>query len=286
MPSVHLSSGSVHYTEHGQGEPLVLLHASPGDGRNFAAIIPALAEDYRVLALDWPGYGQSDLPQESQTVGVSYFYRTLLEFVDALALPPAFLVGNSVGGNAAARLAIAAPAAVRGLVLVAPGGFTAHNEFTRAFCKIQSGRFSLPPYRFASLYLRRRTPVTTAMLRRASSLQATPERVALGRSLWRSFGLAENDLRAVANRIRAPTLLLFGKHDPVISARKDGAYAAAGIPAARLAVLPCGHASFAEAPELFLAEVRPFWAELSKTPSLKPVPTAPPEASNHGLRVG
>ena len=64
MPHVALPSARVHYTAHGEGAPLVLLHANPGDSRDFEAVIPALACTHRVLALDWPGYGASDLPAD------------------------------------------------------------------------------------------------------------------------------------------------------------------------------------------------------------------------------
>jgi pimeloyl-ACP methyl ester carboxylesterase len=103
------------------------------------------------------------------------------------------------------------------------------------------------------------------MLQRAATLQSTPERVALNRAMWRSFARPENDLRQASTHIKAPTLLLFGKHDPAIPAHKDGKAALQSIPSARLAALPCGHASFAEVPELFLAQVQPFLAELGST---------------------
>jgi pimeloyl-ACP methyl ester carboxylesterase len=260
MPSVVLSSGSVHYSEHGQGAPLVLLHANPGDSRDFEAVIPALSKNYRVLALDWPGYGQSAIPQSPESANVLLFYKILREFITALALPPAFFIGNSIGGNAAARLAIESPDLVRGLVLVSPAGFTPHNFISRSFCKFQGSRFSISPHRFASMYFKHRTPTTNAMLQRASTAQATPERVALNRAMWRSFAQPENDLRQTAQNIKAPTLLLFGQHDPAIPASKDGKVAAQCIPSSQLIVLPCGHVSFAEVPELFLAKVEPFLA--------------------------
>ena len=58
--------------------------------------------------------------------------------------------------------------------------------------------------------------------------------------------------------IAAPTLLVFGAQDPVISARRDGRLAASLIPGAKLVVMPAGHAPFAEVPDEFLAEVLPF----------------------------
>ncbi|MCX7054459.1 MAG: alpha/beta hydrolase [Proteobacteria bacterium] len=263
MPSVSLSTGYVHYYEHGQGVPLVLLHANPGDSRDFEAVIPALSRNYRVLALDWPGYGQSVLPQQPESVGVLFFYQVLREFLAELALPPAFFIGNSLGGNAAARLAAESPELVRGMVLVAPGGFTTPNFISRNFCKLQGSRFSLSPYRFANLYLKHRTDTTRAMLERASTTQAAAPQMMLNHAIWRGFVTPDNDLRTIAANIKVPTLLLFGRDDPVIPASRDGKVAAQCIPSAQFVALPCGHASFAEVPELFLAKVQPFLAASS-----------------------
>ncbi|QUM84697.1 alpha/beta fold hydrolase [Moritella sp. 28] len=258
MPSITISSGSVHYSEYGQGEPLVLLHANPGDSLDFEAVIPALSKNYRVLALDWPGYGESTKPERPELATVLFFYDVLREFLAELALPSAFFIGNSIGGNVAARLASESPELVRGLVLVSPGGFTPHNVMSRSFCKIQGSRFSISPHRFASMYLKRRTSTAKAMLQRASTIQATNACITLNRSMWRSFSRPESDLRELALNIKAPALLLFGKHDLAVSANKDGKVAAKSMPSAEFVVLPCGHASFAEAPELFLTEVEPF----------------------------
>ncbi len=260
MPIVDLTSGAVHYAESGQGVPLILLHANPGDSLDFEAVIPALAHHYRVLAIDWPGYGRSAMPDPLEVVSAPFFYNVLREFLKALGLPPALFIGNSLGGNAAARLAIESPELVRGLVLVSPGGFTPHNFLTRTFCKFQGSGFAFSPRFFAGWYLKYRTATVKAMLERAASSQATAARTALNRAVWRSFIEPEHDLRRSASSIKAPTLLLFGKHDPVIPAKKDGTVAAQFIRAAQLVVMSSGHAPFAEVPEAFLAEVLPFLA--------------------------
>jgi len=258
MPIVTLSSGELNYIEYGRGVPLVLLHANPGDSRDFEAIMSALAQHYRVLALDWPGYGASATPPAGTVLNARFFYDAFCEFLAALALPPALIIGNSLGGNVAARLAIESPAKVRGLVLVSPGGFTPHNLITRAFCRLQGSRFALSPRAFAGWYLKHRTPTVRAMLERAATSQATTPSLAVNRSVWRGFIEPEHDLRSWAGLIAAPTLLVFGARDPVISARKDGRLAASLIPGATLVVLPAGHAPFAEVPDRFLAEVLPF----------------------------
>jgi pimeloyl-ACP methyl ester carboxylesterase len=263
MPFVNLSTGVVHYSENGQGVPLILLHANPGDCQDFEAVIPTLAKKYRVIAIDWPGYGQSDLPQAPESVTALFFYNILREFITALSLSASFYIGNSVGGNVAARLASESPELVLGLVLVSSGGFTPHNYLTRAFCHFQGSRLSLSPHRFASMYLKHQNSTTKAMLQRSSNMHKTSERILLNRTLWRSFAQPVNDLRQTAKRIKTPTLLLFGKYDPAVPAHKDGRIAAQCIPAGQLVILPCGHASFAEVPELFLAEVETFLAAIS-----------------------
>jgi len=75
--------------------------------------------------------------------------------------------------------------------------------------------------------------------------------------------------RAATGAIEAPTLLLFGKYDPVVPARRDGVVAARSLPGARLVVMSSGHAPFAEVPEAFLAQVLPFLARcISPLPKL------------------
>ena len=264
MPVVTLSSGELNYVECGRGVPLVLLHANPGDSRDFEAIIPVLAQHYRVLALDWPGYGASAMPPARTVMNPRFFYDAFCEFLGALALPPALIIGNSLGGNVAARLAIESPTKVRALVLVSPGGFTPHNPVTRAFCRLQGSRFALSPRTFAGLYLKHRTPTTRAMLERAATTQATATSLAINRSVWLGFIEPEHDLRSRAGLIAAPTLLVFGARDPVISARADGRLAASLIRGSRLVVMRSGHAPFAEVPDEFLAEVLPFLARCTR----------------------
>ncbi|MBL4583480.1 MAG: alpha/beta fold hydrolase [Pseudomonadales bacterium] len=160
MPQITLSTGSVHYCGHGSGIPVVLLHANPSDSKDFDAVASRLASSYRVIALDWPGYGQSDLLDEPASANVLLYFKVLQEFLEKLALPPAFFIGNSIVGNAAARLASQIPLAVRSLVLVASDGFTPQNFISTAFCKFQGSRFSISPYRLASLCIKKCSDTT------------------------------------------------------------------------------------------------------------------------------
>jgi pimeloyl-ACP methyl ester carboxylesterase len=266
----------------------VLLHANPGDSRDFEAVTPQLARHHRVIALDWPGYGRSAVPQGPKQWDALSFYRVLCEFLDRMRLARAAFVGNSLGGNAAARLAIEAPERVSALVLVSPGGFTPHNLITRGFCRLQGSFLSLPPRWWAAIYLRRRTEITSAMLARAAGEHSTPACKTLNRAVWRSFARPEHDLRLLADRVVCPALLVFGHDDPAISARKDGREAQRCMPHAQAVTMPCGHAPFAELPEMFLKAAQPFLLALrgaadglpgtSPTPVVGPTSGAVPEA--------
>lgn len=258
MKSIQIESGFVHYRECGDGAPLILLHANPGDSRDYDAVIPELSKYFRVIAIDWPGYGKSTPPSTPESVDVLFFYRIFERLVDALDLSRVSIIGNSLGGSVAARYSALRPERVASVVLVAPGGFTSHNLLTRLFCRIQGSRFSMPPHLFARLYLRVGTASTRKMLERARSAQRTPTALAINRALWRSFGKSENDLREIARSIDIPVQLIFGAKDPAVPAKRDGAHASRAMPKARTVVLPCGHAPFAELPDAFLENVVPF----------------------------
>jgi pimeloyl-ACP methyl ester carboxylesterase len=258
MPSINLKSGRVFYRELGEGPVMLMLHANPGDSRDFSAVMPTLAKEFRVIALDWPGYGQSPFSGNPADASASAYYEVLKDFISLLDLTQLFLIGSSVGGNAAARYAIDFPANVRGLILVAPGGFTNHNFLTRSFCKLQGSRFALPPRIWARSYLRRRTKTSLEMIERAGREQASSSSKKVNQAIWRSFIRSDHDLRLESANIKSPTLLLFGQFDLAIPANKDGVVARQCIPGAKFVILPCGHASYAELPEMFLDELLPF----------------------------
>src|SRR5688500_4234764 len=107
----------------GDGPPLLLLSANPGDHRDWDAIAPDLARDHRVIAVDWPGYGDSAPPSPPSAASAMMFAEIAIDIADALDLTAVIAIGNSVGGYASVRLAAERPARVAGIVLVDSGGF-------------------------------------------------------------------------------------------------------------------------------------------------------------------
>lgn len=271
MPELQTYRGTVHYDEQGEGEPLLLLHANPGDPRDFDAIVPALSGRYRVIRLAWPGYGESPAPLPPSAATAMQYAELVEQFVLKLDLKGVRIIGNSLGAYAAACLALRRPERVTALVLVAPAGFTVHTWGTRLFCQMKGNERFTRWFNglLAFLYLRVRTVFTQAMRERARAEQRRPEAVAVNAALWRSFLQPEYDLREAAKFIEARTLVIGGRRDPLIPVA-DAVRAAAAIPASNLIVLPSGHAPFAEVPELFLAVTEPFLARCAAPAEMPP----------------
>ena len=118
--SVQTPSGTVHYNEAGAGYPILMLHGSgPGatGWSNFKGQMEALADRFRVIAVDMPGWGDS--------VPATYEERnhptTVIEFLDALGIERAAFVGNSMGGATALKVTADHPGRVSHLVTLGAG---------------------------------------------------------------------------------------------------------------------------------------------------------------------
>jgi 2-hydroxy-6-oxonona-2,4-dienedioate hydrolase len=119
---VETPSWKLKYNEAGAGHPVILLHGSGAGATgwsNFAPNIEVLAQDFRVLALDAPGWGRSDAATSDE-----YDHpAAVLEFMDALGIEKAALVGNSMGGMTAITFAARYPDRISHLITMGPGSF-------------------------------------------------------------------------------------------------------------------------------------------------------------------
>jgi 2-hydroxy-6-oxonona-2,4-dienedioate hydrolase len=120
--TVQTTSWKLHYNEAGEGQPVILLHGSGAGASgwsNFRPNIGVLADDFRVLAMDAPGWGRSDaaLPQDYDHP------NAVLELMDALSIEKAALVGNSMGGMTAVTFAARYPDRISHLITMGPGAF-------------------------------------------------------------------------------------------------------------------------------------------------------------------
>ena len=119
---VKTKNWDVHYNEAGEGFPLVLVHGGgPGASgwSNYNPNIPYLSQYFRVIAIDLPGWGQSQpvAYEDRDNSGV------LAEFLETLGIAKAAVVGNSMGGASVIRLAYERPDLVSHLITMgSPSG--------------------------------------------------------------------------------------------------------------------------------------------------------------------
>lgn len=258
--SVSTRAGDVSYTIRGEGRPLLLLHASLHDSHDFDPIVFRLADRFQTISLDWPWHGASrETTTKSQDPGAVLMAEVLEDFVTALDLPPAIIIGNSVGGFAAARLAITHPQRVQSLILVNTGGFPSWNVFNRFFCYCLGvpvvARLVLP-YMIPA-YMKSQTPSDTAISQKAASQARTWQGASIAAALWRSFLDDRHDLRSDAQAIRAPTLIIWGFKDIVFPV--DIAHLVhRSIPGSQLEIFETGHVVFSSKPNEFLDVVNRF----------------------------
>ncbi len=112
------------YLEAGSGAPVVLIHGSgPGVSAyaNWRLTIPVLARKLHVFAYDQVGFGFGDLPKD-EPYTLARWTRHLLDFMDAVGIERAHIVGNSMGAAVAIAAAVEYPARVDRLVLMGPAG--------------------------------------------------------------------------------------------------------------------------------------------------------------------
>lgn len=262
---VDLSRIRTHYVESGEaGAPtLVLLHgggAGADSVGNWRQAMPLLARDFRVLAMDLVGFGQTGKPDPSH-----YAYSQqdrnahLAEFITALGLEPAILVGNSMGGATALGVAMERPQLARALVLMGSAGLNAriteslkpivYYDFTRAGMERLVAALTAPGFKADEELIDRRYELSVEPDTRRA-YQATMKWIHAQGGLF----YPEDALRTVT----APTLVVNGKDDRVVPLANafrmlELLHNSWGY------ILPhCGHWAMIEAPQDFALVTRDF----------------------------
>ncbi len=227
---------------------------------NFGAALPGFAADFRTLLVDQPGFGASDKPEVEGN-----YYRFAADHVvrllDELGIDRVHLLGNSLGGGTAMRLALTHPERVGRLILMGPGGASLnlfHADPTEGVRRLMD--FAANPSRealraFISTMVVNQDLVTDELVEEryadATSPGAQEAMASMGASFWNPDTYEDGMLWREAHRLRQHTLLTWGREDRVNPL--DGAMVALKlIPKASLHVFPkCGHWAQIEAAEEF-----------------------------------
>lgn len=250
---------------HGAGAPVLCLHATGHGARDFDCFAERVGGGFRVIALDWPGQGES--PPMAAPASASAYAALLPEAARALHLERYIVLGNSIGGAAALIHALEHPRNVRGLVLCNPGGLQPVNLIARLYCRALAREFEKGERgdpRFAAWFAR----YYAGILRTPESAWRREEIVAAGytsaralREAWRSFAEAEADIRDLPARLTQPVLYAWAQGDQAVSWSRS-AKAARRAPNAEVILFDGGHAAFLEQPDAFEAAFRRFAARL------------------------
>lgn len=273
----------VRFHESGAGKPLVLVHGFLGDRHVFDDVLVDLARTFRVIAIDLPGFGESEKPNpEKFAYDCDAFAEALLDVLAALGLSRTSVAGHGLGGAIALTLSAHHPAVVENLILIDPLIYEAQRAALlelstlplvgRLLFKQVYGRGA---FRSFFQHYGELSQVPTARIDRRFALFGTP---AARESAHRTL-LASKDtrkLRALLPRIRARTLVVWGREDtqtPVREARN----LARQLSGARLEVMACGHYPHEEKPAEFAEVIRRFLDGERPTSS-------PPPRSRRGSR--
>jgi 2-hydroxy-6-oxo-6-(2'-aminophenyl)hexa-2,4-dienoate hydrolase len=265
--SHYIDAGGVqtHYLEAGDraAPPVVLIHgggAGAESAGNWSLTIPALADDWRVIAVDMLGFGHTAKP-ESFEYSQPARNRHLADFLRALGLGPVPLVGNSMGGASALGVAMAHPELVDRLVLMGSAGLNA--AITPSLEPIVFYDYTLDGMRRLIAALtnpRFRASEDLIRARHARSIDPGTRRAYTATMEWirRQGGLfyAEDEIR----RVKTPALVVNGKDDQVVPLANAYRFLELLENSWGHLIPHCGHWAMLEAPQEFTAVTRHFLA--------------------------
>ena len=266
---INLSGFNVHFVEAGKGPPLLFLHGLGGSWRDWSANLPAFAATYQVIALDFPGFGDSDKPE------VQYSIEWLTDMVERFILERKLdkvrLVGHSMGGLVALNLAARPNWRIKKLIVMNAVGIGDKAEFiSYAMTKKIMG----PETRWESFegflkeefrgmvdsFIKDRKPKTAREF-----FESVPKNPFTGNpflpmtpNVQMTASILDFDIRPKLPSIRQPTLILWGAKDPV-APPQDASFLQKEIPQSKLILFPdSGHSPMIEHPSLFNHELGKF----------------------------
>jgi pimeloyl-ACP methyl ester carboxylesterase len=271
MPTLTVNGATVAYSDTGtpQGKPdapaIVFGHGLLFSKWMFSAQIAALRADYRCIAIDWRGQGDS--PPSESGHDMDTLSLDAVGLIEELAVAPVHWVGLSMGGFVGQRIAARRPELLRSLTLL---DTSAAPEETSA--AIQD-RLLARLYKYTGIAPVRR-PVLQLML--GPTFRRDPSKRAIIDDWVGQLERSDREgikqaVLGVANRrgvldeipsITAPTLVVVGADDKPTPVKRSEQIAAL-IPGARLEIVPdCGHSSSIEQPEAITVLLRQFLADV------------------------
>ena len=266
---MEIDGAGVNYVDIGSGDdpPYEFEHGLSGQWQNWLENIPPFAQERRVIALDLPGHGCSDMPRERITI--ERYGRGVEALCDRLGIGEAVLVGNSMGGFVSSEVAIQFPERVHRLALVAAAGISSAN--VRRAPVLTLGRALRATMTYSAVGHRRIASRPRARHVGLAFVARHPTRIPADlayEGLMKGAGkpgfhdalraCIEYDFRDRLPEIRCPTLIVWGENDAILPA-KDSKEFERLIPDTRTLMLEdTGHVPMLERPGTFNGALREF----------------------------
>lgn len=265
---VKASGVRLRVAETGSGPSLILIHGLFVDHGTWDGVVSSLCDEYRVVAPDLPGFGQSEKPTDARfPYGIDAFASAIVDLYAGLELGRATIVGHALGGAVAITLAARHPELISRLVLIDTLCYPARVDLVRrvalapfvggfAFKQLW-GKAAFRAY-LRETYLGDPSRVPSARLDRYYDLFNTPSARASALSTLR----ATRDTRPVVAdiaRLSTPTLVIWGQDDALYPAAL-GHRMSREIRGAGFQLLDAGHAPHEELPEAVADAIRRFCA--------------------------
>lgn len=255
MSTVRVRGESIFYVERASPDARVtpvMIHGSGGTHRVWLAVMNLLKQAW-CIALDLPGHGRSGGRGRDT---IADYADLMLDFLDAMRIKKAVLIGNSLGGAVALDLALRQDKRVAGLVLIGTG---ARLRVKPEFLAGIGDNFEETVHVLVSWFY---GPQAKAELVKQGELEL---RASLPPLLFKDFSACDRfDVMERLGEIRVPTLVICGEEDR-LTPRKYSEYLREHISGARLVIVPrAGHMVMIEKPQEVAGAVREFLREFSK----------------------
>ena len=250
--------GRVSTLEAGEGAPVLLLHGLGATKASFLPTVAALAERHRVIAMDHPGFGESDKPFPAP-YDARFFATWAESLLDEMEIEQAHVAGHSMGGRVAIEFGLRNPDRTHGLVLMTPSMAWLGNRRWAAYLKLvrpELGLFQPAPRPIVEEVVRRVVPGAADEWTRAGIdefLRAylTPRgRVAFyaaARNIYLEEPSGPGGFWTRLEALQCDSLFVWGRRDTLvpIGFRR---HVERALPKARHEVVDCGHVPQLEAP--------------------------------------
>ena len=252
--------------EAGEGDPVVCLHGLGGTKASFLPTVAALAESHRVIAIDLPGFGESDKPITA-AYDAPYFSRAVGRVLDALGLERAHLIGNSMGGRVAIEVGLLEPERVGKIALLSPALAWLRDRQWRWLLQVPLPKLGLiqpAPRAITEAIVRRLVPGgddgwSAAGVDEFVRSYLTPRgRHAFyeaARNIYLDEPHGDEGLWTRLERLGPETLFVWGRHDQLVPI-SFMRYVEETLPSARHLELSCGHVPQLERPRETHAAIR------------------------------